>query len=48
MEGVTVEAELGNTLTATLISGSEVTDADGKVVLRQTLYCRDIQILRYG
>ena len=32
MEGVTVEAELGNTLTATLISGSEVTDADGKVV----------------
>ena len=32
MEGVTVEAELGNTLTATLLSGSEVTNADGKVV----------------
>lgn len=32
MEGVTVEAELGNTLIAALNSGSEVTDAEGKTV----------------
>lgn len=32
MEGVTVEAELGNTLIAALYSGSEVTDAEGKTV----------------
>lgn len=32
MEGVNVEAELGNTLTAAMLSGSGVTDADGKVV----------------
>lgn len=32
MDGVTVEAELGSTLLATLRSGSAVTDADGKAV----------------
>lgn len=32
MEGVTVEAEFGNTLIAALYSGSEVTDAEGKTV----------------
>ena len=32
MEGVTVEAEFGNTLMAALYSGSEVTDAEGKTV----------------
>lgn len=32
MEGVTVEVELGNTLIATLLSDSQVTDADGKAV----------------